>query len=278
MESGETRLRARDCCTLSLARIRRSRLIQGLDTKNWMNARVLYPGKKSRVRALGAPTSPGAPRRAVIGMKKKKKKGDGEKEYNVGQEEGVYLVLRVCRACNHRGTAKRPSTPSHSASRAILFSSLLARAPSVVPGAHTSSLFPGPRTSPLSRAARWSSLFLLSAVSPSHAGASSRRCAHSMIIIGFRSWTADARRAAPLSLSLFPFSFSFLRLFVSLVAPVYPRISRSRVPNSAALNYGWTDDGTTRARAPTFPPVLLVRRAENLTRRKFITETRARAR
>lgn len=40
---------------------------------------------------------------------------------NIGEKERVYLVLRVCRACNHRGTAKRPSTPSHSASRHSIF-------------------------------------------------------------------------------------------------------------------------------------------------------------
>lgn len=189
----------------------------------------------------------------------------------------MYLVLRVCRACNHRGTAKRPSTPSHSASRAILFSSLLARAPSVRPSSpgHTPALFyPGPRPA-LSRAARWSSLFLLSAVSPSHA----RRFVTSMrpFYNHYRFSQLDRGCAPRLSLSLSlspPFSFSFLRLFVSLVAPVYPRISRSRPEfrcSQLRMDRRWDD-----ARAPTFPPVLLVRRAENLTRRKFITETRAR--
>lgn len=58
------------------------------------------------------------PRRAVVEVKRKARKN------NVEPEEGVYLVLRVCRVCNHRGTAKRPSTPSHSASRHSIFFSL----------------------------------------------------------------------------------------------------------------------------------------------------------
>lgn len=187
----------------------------------------------------------------------------------------MYLVLRVCRACNHRGTAKRPSTPSHSASRHSIFFSPRPRSPSVVPGAHRLSFSRGPEPA-LSRAPRGGRLFFfLSAVSPSHAGASSRRCAHSIIIIGFRSWTADARRAShSLSLPLFHFH-SFGSSFPS--SRLFTHASLARVPNSVALNYGWTDDGTDDARArQLFRPVLLVRRAENLTRRKFITETRAR--
>lgn len=192
----------------------------------------------------------------------------------------MYLVLRVCRACNHRGTAKRPSTPSHSASRHSIFFSPRPRAPSVVPGAHRLSPFPGPELSPLSRRERWCRLFFSSPpYHPLTPGASSRRCAHSIIIIGFRSWTADARRAS-LSLSFSPpFHFhSFGSSFPS--SRLFTHASLARVPNSVALNYGWADEATTMGRstatrAPTLPPVLLFRRAENLTRRKFITETRA---
>lgn len=64
----------------------------------------------------------------------------------------MYLVLRVCRACNHRGTAKRPSTPSHSASRHSIFFSPRPRTGPSSPGHHRLS-FPGARTSPLSRRA-----------------------------------------------------------------------------------------------------------------------------
>lgn len=79
------------------------------------------------------------PRRAVVEVKRKARKN------NVEPEERVYLVLRVCRVCNHRGTAKRPSTPSHSASRHSIFFSLrpLRLPPSPSPGARA-SLFPGP--------------------------------------------------------------------------------------------------------------------------------------
>lgn len=57
-------------------------------------------------------------------------KGKARKN-NIGEKERVYLVLRVCRVCNHRGTAKRPSTPSHSASRHSIFFSPRARYTSV---------------------------------------------------------------------------------------------------------------------------------------------------
>lgn len=49
-----------------------------------------------------------------------RKKGE-KKKNNCRAEGGTYLVLRARRVCNHRGTAKRPSTPSHSASRHSIF-------------------------------------------------------------------------------------------------------------------------------------------------------------
>lgn len=107
------------------------------------------------------PRRAGEPRRVRVKRKARKN--------NVGREEGVYLVLRVCRACNHRGTAKRPSTPSHSASRHSIFFSLRrsVRLPCPllplppVPGA---PLFPGP-SRPFALRAIVVPLFLFSPVS-----------------------------------------------------------------------------------------------------------------
>lgn len=170
--------------------------------------------KKSHVRVLEA----GEPRRAVVGVKRKARKN------NVGQEEGVYLVLRVCRACNHRGTAKRPSTPSHSASRhSIFFSPRPLRSPSV-PGHHFSR---GPTA--LSHREIVSLFLLLPFLF-----LASRRCAHSIIIIGSRSWTVDAA---------LPFRFhSFSCSFPSFMI-VYLRISR---PNSVALHYRLINEAELR--------------------------------
>lgn len=146
----------------------------------------------------------------------------------------MYLVLRVCRACNHRGTAKRPSTPSHSASRHSIFFS--PRPPRSSPLGAGASLFPGPNR-PL--APRDYASFSLLAVPPSRRRfVASRRCAHSIIIIGFRSWTTD------LSLSVFtPSAVRFPSSPPSFVPPVYLRISR---PNSVALRYRLTDEAGSR--------------------------------
>lgn len=49
-------------------------------------------------------------------------RGRKAKKKITAERKGVpYLVLRARRVCNHRGTAKRPSTPSHSASRHSIF-------------------------------------------------------------------------------------------------------------------------------------------------------------
>lgn len=170
----------------------------------------------------------------------------------------MYLVLWVCRACNHHGTAKRPSTPSHSASRHSIFfsprpSSLRSFPP--VPGHHFSR---GPTTLPY--------LFFFSRRSSLPLHVASRRCAHSVIIIRSRSWT-DAD-------SLFPFSLQLcVSLFVSL-ALVYSRISR---PNSIALHYRLTDEVGSRTQRDVrqlFRQLPSSPGSENL--RKFIiTETRA---
>lgn len=171
----------------------------------------------------------------------------------------MYLVLRVCRACNHRGTAKRPSTPSHSASRHSIFFSLHPlrspppplSPPTRVPGG---TFFPGAPTA-LSHTAR--SCIFLSSLSPR------RRCAHSIIIIGFRSWTADAPRILP------PFPLSLLRPYVSLfVSPVRSclptHISR---PESVALHYGLTKRDEMCANFSAGAPSPLSRsRAEKLKR------------
>lgn len=115
----------------------------------------------------------------------------------------VYLVLRVRRACNHRGTAKRPLTPSHSASRHSIFFSFrrLAR-PCRCPG----TTFLGPVR--LLMFSCFSLSLFLSLLyswfsSPRTLGrfAASCRCAHSIIIIGFRSQTA--------CVALLPFRFPF---------------------------------------------------------------------
>lgn len=95
-------------------------------------------------------------------------------------EGGTYLVLRARRVCNHRGTAKRPSTPSHSASRHSIFFS---PRPGSVPAARALSLR-GP-ASVLSRSpspfAEASCLCFSSSVSARH-----DERAHSVIIIGSR--------------------------------------------------------------------------------------------
>jgi len=173
----------------------------------------------------------------------------------------VYLVLRVCRACNHRGAAKRPSTPSHSASRHSIFFSLRARSVRADAGAPLSW------GRPPSRAATIVPLFLPPLLSlslplllffiPLRRFVASRRCAHSIIIIGFRSRSACA---APRSFRFPPFRSS-------------PHLVRLRtlafVPNSIMLHYELTDErDRATGRGQLSPPA-----RRNL--REFIAETRA---
>lgn len=114
------------------------------------------------------------------------------------KKKRVYLVLRVRRACNHRGTAKRPSTPSHFASRRSIFFS-----PCSLASCRGTLLSWGP-----SAPSRSLSLFHLLFFSSSRRFAASCRCAHSIIIIGFRS---RAAYTAP----LFSFPFFLFHLFLS---------------------------------------------------------------
>lgn len=146
------------------------------------------------------------------------------------------MYYGFCRACNHRGAAKRPSTPSHSASRHSIFFSPRARSVALpTPGHH----FPGavrPLT-PRNRASFFpppapSLLFFI----PLRRFVASRRCAHSIIIIGFRSRSACALRLV-LSVFLLPtvFPISFVRSFVRLH-------TLASVPNSITLRYELTDE------------------------------------
>lgn len=177
----------------------------------------------------------------------------------------MYLVLRVCRACNHRGTAKRPSTPSHSASRHSIFFS--PRPPRSSPRRCRGITFPGAQPPP--RAARLCLFFSSCPYLPlARRFVASRRCAHSIIIIGFRSWTTD------LSLSVFtPSAVRFPSSHPSFVPPVYLRISR---PNSVALRYRLTDEAGSRTQRDPRQPFRQL--YPPLTRKntwKFIIETLA---
>lgn len=165
---------------------------------------------------------------------------------------------------------------------AILFSSLLARAPSVVPGAPPALFSRGPNQPSLAPRA------VVSFSPRRRITLSRRRFVTSMrpFYNHYRFSQLDRGCAPRLSLTLSislslspPFSFSFLQLFVSLVAPVYPRISRSRPEFRCSQLRMVPDEATMGQRArQLLRRCSLVRRAENLTRRKFITETRARAR
>lgn len=128
-----------------------------------------------------------------------------------GKKKGAYLVLRVRRACNHLGTARRPSTPSHSASRHSIFFS-----PRSLARTSSGHYFPGARPPP--HALVLFSLFL--SLSPLQLGAlraASCRCAYSIIIIGFRS-----RVACTASL---PFRFPSFN-YISVPVPSVARCSR----------------------------------------------------
>lgn len=131
---------------------------------------------------------------------------------------------------------------------AILFSSLLARAPSVVPGAPPALFSRGPNQPSLAPRA------VVSFSPRRRITLSRRRFVTSMrpFYNHYRFSQLDRGCAPRLSLSLSislspPFSFSFLQLFVSLVAPVYPRISRSRPEfrcSQLRMDRRRSDDGT----------------------------------
>lgn len=139
------------------------------------------------------------PRRCRRPRKRKMRKN------NIEEKERIYLVLRVCRACNHRGTAKRPSTPSHSASRHSIFFSSHPLRPCRCARA---LLFPGvPRLSRTDRVSLFTLVFL-----PFASSAASIETRYSIIIISCHRLTADSR--ASRLLSRFP-PFNY-RLFVRL--------------------------------------------------------------
>lgn len=168
---------------------------------------------------------------------------------------------------------------------AILFSSLLARALRPSSPGHQSSLFPGPRTSPLSRRA------VVSFSPRRRIALSRRRFVTSMrpFYNHYRFSQLDrgcAPRRASLSLSISrspPFSFSFLRLFVSPSSRLFtPRISRSRpefrcsqLRDGPTMKRRW--DARSRARPPTFTPVLLLIRPRRKPRAAEIYYRDARA-
>lgn len=171
----------------------------------------------------------------------------------------MYLVLRVCRACNHRGTAKRPSTPSHSASRHSIFFSLhpLRSSPPPPlppdPGCRGAPFFPGAPTALSHSAIVHLSLLPLAAASmrPFYN--------HYRLSQLDRGCAADPP----------PFPLSLLRPYVSLfVSPVRSclptHISR---PESVALHYGLTRRDEMCANFSAGAPSPLSRsRAEKLKR------------
>jgi len=119
----------------------------------------------------------------------------------------MYLVLRVCRACNHRGTAKRPSTPSHSASRHSIFFSPRPRFMLFRPPRSAGApLFPGPDRPLAPRDHASFSPLRRSTLSPALRRVTLMRpfCNH------YRSSQLDRGCATS-------FPLSFLRPFVSLV-------------------------------------------------------------
>lgn len=124
---------------------------------------------------------------------------------------------------------------------AILFSSLLARAPSVVPGAPPALFSRGPNQPSLAPRA------VVSFSPRRRITLSRRRFVTSMrpFYNHYRFSQLD-RGCAPrlsLSLSLPLFHFhSFSSSFPS--SRLFTHASLARVPNSAALNYGWTDEAT----------------------------------
>lgn len=73
------------------------------------------------LRFSGSRRTSRGPRRRASHRSRSMSRKKGEKKNNCRAEGGTYLVLRARRVCNHRGTAKRPSTPSHSASRHSIF-------------------------------------------------------------------------------------------------------------------------------------------------------------
>lgn len=88
--------------------------------------RVSAPNDRSSVgarilRFSGSRRTSRGPRRRTSHRRGLCRGRKAKKKNNRRAEGGTYLVLRARRVCNHRGTAKRPSTPSHSASRHSIF-------------------------------------------------------------------------------------------------------------------------------------------------------------
>jgi len=193
-------------------------------------------------RPRGSETSERGPRR--------EQEGEEERRRRTGKRKRLYLVLRARRACNHRGTAKRPSTPSHSAFSPFYFSRPSSPARTSVHRRGTTFLRP---VRPLTLSRTSLSLSLSSPPSSPafllHLGAPRRvmpRCAHSIIIIGFRSRAACV--AAPL-----PFRFpSFLPF------PLSPFVCTRCSPLSASTTSSVTNwnqrVGATTKRTGVFPP------------------------
>lgn len=142
-----------------------------------------------------------------------------------------------------RNAHRRPLIPP----LAILFSSLLAR-PVHPPLDAGASLFPGPNR-PL--APRDCASFSPLAVPPSRRRfVASRRCAHSIIIIGSRSWTADALSLTAFNPSAVRFSPSFPSFVLVYLRDLSPEFRCS--PLQIDRRGGLAD--ATR-RTPTFSPV-----------------------
>lgn len=157
---------------------------------------------------------------------------------------------------------------------AILFSSLLARAPSVSSPGHQLSFTRGPNQPSLAPRGGRRLFFSSPPYRPLTPGASSRRCAHSIIIIGFRSWTARMR-AAPLSHSLSPFFIfipSALRFPRRACLPTHLSLA-SRIPllsiTDGPAKRRWDDARANfSAGAPPRPPAQKTSRGGNLLPRR----------
>lgn len=155
-----------------------------------LNDRAIVPPKKRASfvpRGVVARSEDHADERPTVAVYVEEER---RKKITARAEGGTYLVLRACRACNHRGTAKRPSTPSHSASRHSIFFS--PRPDSVPSAGHFPSGALRPpycASSPFTEA----SYLCFSSSVPVHHD----ECAHSIIIIGSRSRTGCTAHLFP---------------------------------------------------------------------------------
>jgi len=173
-----------------------------------------------------------------------------------GKRKRLYLVLRARRACNHRGTAKRPSTPSHSALSPFYFSPASPSAPpplpptprprSHVPASHRGTTFLRP-VRPLTLSSSSSSS---SSSSPAR-GASPRHAAVRPLYNHYRLSQPGRVRCSCLFLSAFPPSAapSFLSLSVCTLCPPLSASTASSVTN-------WPTSRRRRLSAPAFPILL----------------------